>query len=96
MIALSLVVEFTIEPFVEGEPGPHVRAAVEAAEQSGVTVDFGPFGTTVSGDDNTVLTAVDRLLARRHRGRRHPGVAPVGPGGLTDPTVLSDLSCHIA
>ena len=62
MSALSLVVEFTIEPFVEGEPGPHVRAAVEAAERSGVTVDFGPFGTTVSGDDNAVLTAVDRLL----------------------------------
>jgi uncharacterized protein YqgV (UPF0045/DUF77 family) len=60
--ALSLVVEFTIEPFVEGEPGPHVRAAVEAAERSGVTVDFGPFGTTVSGDDDSVLTAVDRLL----------------------------------
>jgi uncharacterized protein YqgV (UPF0045/DUF77 family) len=59
---LSLVVEFTIEPFVEGEPGPHVRAAVEAAEGSGVTVDFGPFGTTVSGDDEAVLTAVDRLL----------------------------------
>jgi uncharacterized protein YqgV (UPF0045/DUF77 family) len=59
---LSLVVEFTIEPFVEGEPGPHVRAAVEAAERSGVTVDFGPFGTTVSGDDDAVLTAVDRLL----------------------------------
>jgi uncharacterized protein YqgV (UPF0045/DUF77 family) len=60
--SLSLVVEFTIEPFVEGEPGPHVRAAVEAAERSGVTVDFGPFGTTVSGDDEAVLTAVDRLL----------------------------------
>ena len=60
MSALSLVVEFTIEPFVEGEPGPHVRAAVEAAEQSGVTVDFGPFGTT--GGDDAVLTAVDRLL----------------------------------
>jgi uncharacterized protein YqgV (UPF0045/DUF77 family) len=59
---LSLVVEFTIEPFVEGEPGPHVRAAVEAAERSGVAVDFGPFGTTVSGDDDAVLTAVDRLL----------------------------------
>ena len=45
---MSLVVEFTIEPFVEGEPGPHVRAAVEAAEADGVTVDFGPFGTTVA------------------------------------------------
>jgi uncharacterized protein YqgV (UPF0045/DUF77 family) len=60
--AVALLAEFTIEPFVEGEPGPHVRAAVEAAERSGVTVDFGPFGTTVSGDDEAVLTAVDRLL----------------------------------
>jgi uncharacterized protein YqgV (UPF0045/DUF77 family) len=59
---VSLVAEFTVEPFVEGEPGPHVRAAVEAAERSGVTVDFGPFGTTVSGDDEAVLTAVARLL----------------------------------
>ena len=59
---MSLVVEFTIEPFVEGDPGPHVRAAVEAAEQSGLTVDFGPFGTSVSGDDHAVLAAVDGIL----------------------------------
>lgn len=59
---MSLEVEFTIEPFVAGEPGPHVRAAIEAAEQAGVAVDVGPFGTTVSGDDDAVLGAVDRLL----------------------------------
>lgn len=39
-------VEFTIEPFVEGQPGPHVVAAVEAARTLGATVDFGPFGTS--------------------------------------------------
>jgi uncharacterized protein YqgV (UPF0045/DUF77 family) len=61
-VSAVLVVEFTIEPFVEGEPGPHVRAAVEAAERSGLSVDFGPFGTTVSGDDEAVLAAVDGLL----------------------------------
>ena len=59
---MSLMVEFTIEPFVEGDPGPHVRAAVEAAEQSGLTVDFGPFGTSVAGDDQAVLAAVDNIL----------------------------------
>jgi len=59
---VSLVVEFTIEPFVEGEPGPHVRAAVAAAERSGLSVDFGPFGTSVSGDDGAVLDAVDGIL----------------------------------
>lgn len=59
---MVLVVEFTIEPFVEGEPGPHVRAAVEAAEQAGLTVDFGPFGSSISGDDGPVLDAVDGIL----------------------------------
>ena len=59
---MALLIEFTIEPFVEGDPGPHVRAAVDAPERSGLTVDFGPFGTTVSGDDEAALDAVDRIL----------------------------------
>jgi uncharacterized protein YqgV (UPF0045/DUF77 family) len=59
---VTLVVEFTIEPFVGGQPGPHVRAAVEAAGRSGLDVDFGPFGTTVSGEDGAVLGAVDAIL----------------------------------
>jgi hypothetical protein len=37
--------EFTIEPFVEGNPGPHVTAAVAAVEAFGVEVDLGPFGS---------------------------------------------------
>ncbi len=59
---MTLVVEFTIEPFVEGAPGPHVQAAVEAAGGSGLVVDFGPFGTTVSGEDDAVLSAVDAIV----------------------------------
>ncbi len=59
---MALTVEFTIEPFVDGAPGPHVLAAVEAAERSGLAVDFGPFGTVVTGDDEAVLAAVDRIL----------------------------------
>jgi uncharacterized protein YqgV (UPF0045/DUF77 family) len=38
-------VEFTIEPFVEGNPGAHVLAAVDAARQRGAEVDMGPFGS---------------------------------------------------
>ncbi|HET8619530.1 MAG TPA: thiamine-binding protein [Acidimicrobiales bacterium] len=57
-----LSVEFTVEPFVEGEPGPHVRAAVEAAERSGLAVDVGPFGTLVTGDDEAVLAVVDDVV----------------------------------
>ena len=48
-----LSVEFTVEPFVEGRPGPHVTEAVAAVEKHGITVDFGPFGTmfTVTAAD---------------------------------------------
>jgi uncharacterized protein YqgV (UPF0045/DUF77 family) len=45
-----VVVEFTVEPFVEGKPGPHVTQAVAAVEQRGITVDFGPFGSTFTVD----------------------------------------------
>ena len=41
-----LVLEFTIEPFVEGKPGPHVLSAVAAVEALGISVEFGPFGST--------------------------------------------------
>jgi hypothetical protein len=45
-MAAVLTLGFTIEPFVEGQPGPHVLQAVAAAEALGVSVDFGPFGST--------------------------------------------------
>ncbi len=40
-----VLLEFTIEPFVDGAPGPHVTAAVEAAEALGAAIEFGPFGS---------------------------------------------------
>jgi len=39
-------VEFTIEPFVEGSPGPHVTAAIDAARGHGAEVEVGPFGSS--------------------------------------------------
>jgi uncharacterized protein YqgV (UPF0045/DUF77 family) len=39
-------VEFTIEPFVEGRPGLHVTAAIEAARACGAHVEVGPFGSS--------------------------------------------------
>ncbi|MGH9214604.1 MAG: thiamine-binding protein [Acidimicrobiales bacterium] len=59
---MTLQVEFTVEPFVEAAPGPHVRAAVTAAEAAGLLVEFGPFGTAVTGDDDAVLDAVDTIV----------------------------------
>jgi uncharacterized protein YqgV (UPF0045/DUF77 family) len=60
--AVSLRLEYTVEPFVEGAPGPHVTAALEAAGASGLEVEFGPFGTTVTGADAAVLSAADRIV----------------------------------
>jgi len=51
--------EFTVEPFVEGAPGPHVQAAVDAVTAAGAAVDFGPFGSTcrATADDVPELVA---------------------------------------
>ena len=58
---VDITAEFTIEPFADGAPGPHVRAAIEVAEATGLVVDVGPFGTSVSGSADEVLTAVSDL-----------------------------------
>jgi uncharacterized protein YqgV (UPF0045/DUF77 family) len=52
-------VEFTIEPFVEGRPGPHVTAAIDAARERDVEVEVGPFGSSCSVD----LAEVGPLVA---------------------------------
>ena len=60
--AVQIAAEFTIEPFVEGAPGPHVRAAIDVAESAGLSVEVGPFGTAVSGTSETVLDTVDAVV----------------------------------
>jgi uncharacterized protein YqgV (UPF0045/DUF77 family) len=59
----ALEVEFTVEPFVEATIGPHVRAAIDAAEATGVTVDIGPFSSSFVAPVETAVTAVRDLLA---------------------------------
>jgi uncharacterized protein YqgV (UPF0045/DUF77 family) len=58
----TVVVEFTVEPFVEGQPGPHVTKAVAVVEQHGVTVDFGPFGSTFTASHEVMPAIVADLL----------------------------------
>lgn len=57
-----LEVVFTVEPFVVGNPGPHVLAAVEAVRSSGAEVEFGPFGSTFSVAPDAVGSVVGALL----------------------------------
>ncbi len=58
---MRLAVEFTIEPFVEGAPGPHVTAGIDAVRATGADLDIGPFGTTATGEAPVILDAVNRL-----------------------------------
>jgi uncharacterized protein YqgV (UPF0045/DUF77 family) len=54
--------EFLVEPFEEGAPGPHVRAALDAVSALGLTPEFGPFGTTVVGEQSQVIAALQAML----------------------------------
>jgi len=57
-----LLLEFTVEPFVEGHPGPHVTAAVDAATAVGGVVEFGPFGSTCSATSAAMPQIVAELI----------------------------------
>jgi uncharacterized protein YqgV (UPF0045/DUF77 family) len=55
--------EFTVEPFVEGHPGAHVTAAIDAATAAGAAVDVGPFGSTCRAADERmpeIVAAITR------------------------------------
>ena len=58
-----LLLEFTIEPFREGNPGPHVRAAVQAAEALGVAVEFGPFGSSCTVDQSQLAEVAGAIVS---------------------------------
>lgn len=58
---MQLTAEFTVEPFTEGGPGPHVTAAIDAARGHEVELEVGPFGTVVRGDNDEVLSAIADL-----------------------------------
>ena len=47
----DITIEFTIEPFTDGAPGAHVTRAIEAVEALGISVEIGPFGSTVRVDE---------------------------------------------
>jgi hypothetical protein len=60
-------VEFTVEPFVEGNPGRHVTEPLEALRALGIDVDFGPFGsgcvTSTERAGDVVAAIVSAALA---------------------------------
>lgn len=61
---MNLAAEFLIEPFAEGTPGDHVRAAVDAFDQRGLSVDLGPFASVSSGEADVIADAVGDMIRR--------------------------------
>ncbi len=61
--AKNIKLEFTVEPFVDSKPGPHVKAAIAAASTDPeLVVDVGPFGTIVDGERDRVLSITQEIL----------------------------------
>jgi uncharacterized protein YqgV (UPF0045/DUF77 family) len=57
-----LRVEFTVEPFVDGAPGPHVTAALDAVRAAGLVAEMGPFSSFANGDQPVIADALAALV----------------------------------
>jgi len=58
----DIAAEFLVEPFVEGAPGRHVTAAVEAFRDHDLPVDLGPFASTSSGGLEAISDAIADMI----------------------------------
>ncbi|GAA2246786.1 hypothetical protein GCM10010430_31010 [Kitasatospora cystarginea] len=58
------MVEFTTEPFELDAFPEHAAAARQAADEAGLAVSVGPFGTGAEGEAEQVLSAVSELLRK--------------------------------
>lgn len=68
-------VEFTIEPFNEGQPGRHVTAPADMLRGMGVNVEIGPFGSScvVADERASEIVATVVRIALEH-GASHVNV----------------------
>ena len=75
--------EFTVEPFVPNDPGPHVTGPIDAARRHASAVtEVGPFGTTVDAPADAIVDVVDDVVRTAAGQRRHPPQpADQHPGG---------------
>ncbi len=59
---MQVTAEFTIEPFVEGDPGAHVHAGLDALRTAGLEPEMDAFGSTVTGELGMVTAAIQSML----------------------------------
>lgn len=75
-------VEFTIEPFREGQPGRHVTEAVDAIRALGLDVEVGPFGSSCTVADDRVGDIAGAIVrAAIEHGATHVNVDVRAEGG---------------
>ena len=83
----SVRIEFLVEPFEEGAPGPHVRAAIEAASAAGAEPEVGPFGTSVEADIDDAGALVGAIVrAALAHGASRVGIQVEASAALDAPT----------
>ena len=58
----ELSAEFLVEPFVEGVPGNHVHAAVDAFNGKGLQVEVGPFSSVATGEVDEIAGSVAEMI----------------------------------
>ncbi len=58
----SIAAEFLVEPFVEGTPGPHVTAAVDAFDDHDLAVELGPFASFATGRLDEMADAIADMI----------------------------------
>jgi uncharacterized protein YqgV (UPF0045/DUF77 family) len=59
----SCRIEFVIEPFVDGAPGPYVQSGIDAMAARGLDVSMGPFGSSVAGDVDDLANAIGAMVS---------------------------------
>ena len=57
-----VAIEFLVEPFVEGKPGDHVTAAINAFTSRDLEVEFGAFASTTTGPLEAIGPAVGAMI----------------------------------
>ncbi len=58
----NIAVEFLVEPFIEGQPGEHVQAAIDAFTTAGLDVDLGAFASATEGSIDAIADAVAEMI----------------------------------
>jgi uncharacterized protein YqgV (UPF0045/DUF77 family) len=58
----NVVVEFLVEPFRDGAPGPHVRAAQQAVRDRQLSLSEGPFGSSFQADAQRSAAVIEALV----------------------------------